>query len=452
MIDADAGTPERDGPNVSGDVKLRMALARRMVSRKAERNHAGRAPIPGGTGAPLDDGVRGRMEAQLGADLSQARVHTGSESQKASKYFGARAFTVGNDIHFGAGEFRPGTKEGDKLLVHELTHVVQGGGSVARKADDAAEAADVEVSQPGDPAEVEADSVAERVSDGLHGATERVGPRPLIGAKLGGVGRKIYRANDEKANHETPSTPNNQANVDNRTDHARTQQPTQAPQGGDTLPPTDEQIAADAGDPIVVAAITQVTPDVAAKMIENLDAGEPAFKTELGLGGCSWFVSEGDPYTSVTNDPSKNVQINAQVRVPPTAIKFDTPRLDAMFESELAALTEEAALQRYREHKKIPPEKQTNREMKKNAERWRRRYAERRMWEAVGALVRASPAKTGVVELKGSQFSKSGDGTFIVSADNGAIQVPGGQGAIDNARKNPVGGSSAGGGTDGGGT
>jgi hypothetical protein len=82
----------------------------------------------------------------------------------------------------------------------------------------------------------------------------------------------------------------------------------------------------------------------------------------------------------------------------------------------------------------------------KNAERWRRRYAERRMWEAVGAAVRASPGKTGIVELQGSQFSLSGDGTFIVSADNAAIQVPGGQGAIENARNNPVGGTTPSGG------
>jgi hypothetical protein len=128
--------------------------------------------IPQQPGASLGSDVRGKMEGQIGADLTQAKIHTSGESAKAAEGMGARAFTVGNDVHFGSGEFAPGTKEGDRLLAHELTHVAQGQKSgVQRKADaDADHAANgAEVSQPGEPAEKEADAVADHVADKLHG-------------------------------------------------------------------------------------------------------------------------------------------------------------------------------------------------------------------------------------------------------------------------------------------
>jgi hypothetical protein len=233
-------------------LKLRMALERRVVSRKAEREaqEASATKIPSGGGAALDGGLRKKMESQLGADLSGARIHTGGESAAAARSFGARAFTVGNDVHFNAGEFKPGTKEGDRLIAHELTHVVQGQNSapaVARKEGgekDAAEAESaageqkggseaLEVSQPGDAAEQEADHVADHAVENMHGDGEAKGhgaeakgegadaegkedegeskdgekagagaktakpakkqEKPKIAAKLDGVGRKIYR-------------------------------------------------------------------------------------------------------------------------------------------------------------------------------------------------------------------------------------------------------------------
>jgi hypothetical protein len=119
------------------------------------------------------------MEPHLGADLSGVRVHTGGDSAKAASAFGARAFTVGSDVHFNAGEFAPGSKEGDKLLAHELTHVVQGQKSgIQRKVDDdgaeVREEADVAqpVSDPSEPAEKEADSVAEDVAANIHDGEE----------------------------------------------------------------------------------------------------------------------------------------------------------------------------------------------------------------------------------------------------------------------------------------
>ena len=139
------------------------------VQRAAEGDPRGGAQIPKGAGSPLPEGVRAKMEPKLGADLSGVRVHTGGESAAAAKTLGARAFTVGSDVHFNSGQFAPGSKEGNRLLAHELTHVVQGQKSgVQRKADGgAAGAAGPEVSKPEDAAEKEADAVADHVGAAL---------------------------------------------------------------------------------------------------------------------------------------------------------------------------------------------------------------------------------------------------------------------------------------------
>src|SRR5262249_11031983 len=71
------------------------------------------------TGHPLPDHLRERFESSLGADLSAVRVHTGSASAEASSAVGARAYTVGRDVHFAEGQYRPDDPVGVRLLAHE---------------------------------------------------------------------------------------------------------------------------------------------------------------------------------------------------------------------------------------------------------------------------------------------------------------------------------------------
>ena len=58
-------------------------------------------------------------------DFSRVRIHTGEQAARAAAGVNARAFTVGSDIVFGASRYSPGTSAGNRLLAHELTHVVQ---------------------------------------------------------------------------------------------------------------------------------------------------------------------------------------------------------------------------------------------------------------------------------------------------------------------------------------
>lgn len=80
------------------------------------------------TGKPLDSGIRTQMESALGYDFSSVKIHTDANDAKLSHDLNARAFTVGSDIAFDTGEYRPGTLVGDALIAHELAHVVQQGG------------------------------------------------------------------------------------------------------------------------------------------------------------------------------------------------------------------------------------------------------------------------------------------------------------------------------------
>jgi hypothetical protein len=74
-----------------------------------------------GSGTPLPDGVRGKMERSLGASFADVRTHEGSEAPA----IGAAAYTQGSHISFAPGRYDPSSVSGQALLGHELTHVVQ---------------------------------------------------------------------------------------------------------------------------------------------------------------------------------------------------------------------------------------------------------------------------------------------------------------------------------------
>ncbi|CAH1388056.1 eCIS core domain-containing protein [Candidatus Nitrotoga sp. M5] len=80
------------------------------------------------SGSPLDPALQQDMGQRFGHDFSQVRVHTGLAAEQSARDVNAHAYTVGNNIVFGADRFVPGSHEGKRLLAHELTHVVQQSG------------------------------------------------------------------------------------------------------------------------------------------------------------------------------------------------------------------------------------------------------------------------------------------------------------------------------------
>ena len=118
-------------------MQARTATARKprgAASRGPPRAAATKSSAPGlprylqdkaGGGQPLPAPVRAEMEGRFGAPLADVRVHTDGAAADSAAGMGARAYTAGSDIIFGAASYAPDSAEGRGLLAHELTHVVQ---------------------------------------------------------------------------------------------------------------------------------------------------------------------------------------------------------------------------------------------------------------------------------------------------------------------------------------
>ncbi|MDP5279077.1 DUF4157 domain-containing protein [Sphingomonas sp. DG1-23] len=128
-------------------------------------------------GRPLDPAARTFMEARLRHDFSSVRVHAGTQAAYAARAVDARAYTLGQNIVFGQGEYTPGTTEGTRLLAHELTHVVQQRQGISLKGG---------IGQIGDAYERHADAVADAVVADRPAAT-LLANRPRGGSGAGGA-------------------------------------------------------------------------------------------------------------------------------------------------------------------------------------------------------------------------------------------------------------------------
>ena len=86
-----------------------------------------------GGGTTLPQSTRGFMENAFSTDFTNVRIHNDSQANQMSQSINAKAFTHGNDIYFGAGQYAPNTYSGKSLLAHELTHTMQQGMTIERK-------------------------------------------------------------------------------------------------------------------------------------------------------------------------------------------------------------------------------------------------------------------------------------------------------------------------------
>lgn len=156
------------------------SCARKRLQRKAI-GHDGDFEAPpivqavlSGAGRPLDTQARAALEPRFGRDFSTVRVHTDARAAESARAVGALAYTVGRQIVFGAGQYNPGSRVGQRLLAHELTHTVQ------QDAFGAAVSSKLAVGASHDPAEAEADRVADLVTAGLAAPSVRAAPQALL--------------------------------------------------------------------------------------------------------------------------------------------------------------------------------------------------------------------------------------------------------------------------------
>ncbi len=108
------------GPNAAAGFEVSKGLEQRLTASK-------------GGGSPLPAEVCGFMEPRFGADFSGVRVHTDSAAAEMSQQIQAKAFTLGQDIYMGAGQYAPESDAGKRLLAHELTHTIQQAGNTIQR-------------------------------------------------------------------------------------------------------------------------------------------------------------------------------------------------------------------------------------------------------------------------------------------------------------------------------
>ena len=116
------------GGECIGCQKKRMPLQRR----SANQGEPSEVPpivheVLRSSGHPLDPDTCAFMEPRFGHDFSRVRVHTDAKAAESARAVNSLAYTVGQDVVFGTGQYAPRTVKGQGLLAHELTHTIQQG-------------------------------------------------------------------------------------------------------------------------------------------------------------------------------------------------------------------------------------------------------------------------------------------------------------------------------------
>jgi hypothetical protein len=137
---------------------------------RLSRQHAGAEPVSevpaivretlAAPGQPLHPMTRAELEPRFGHDFSHVRVHADGRAAESARAVSALAYTVAPHIVFGAGQYRPGTAQGQRLLAHELAHVVQ------QRPGPPSEPGHLEVDAPDSTGEREAQRAASAVTSG----------------------------------------------------------------------------------------------------------------------------------------------------------------------------------------------------------------------------------------------------------------------------------------------
>ena len=160
---------ESSAAETSGLVRLQQKIGNRAVQRLLTQRSgdeafdlddetAARINRERGGGQSLDSTVQGKMGAAMDSDFSGVRVHTSAESDDLTRRLGAKAFTTGKDVYFREGAYAPHSANGQELIAHELTHVVQ------QSSGEPATGGEMTVNAPDDVYEQEANAVAKEVA------------------------------------------------------------------------------------------------------------------------------------------------------------------------------------------------------------------------------------------------------------------------------------------------
>lgn len=111
---------------VGGMLGLQRTVGNSAVGALVEEDQSPvRDVVNSGGGSPLPADTRSDMESRFGQDFGDVRVHTDGVAHESAKSVNAQAYTVGSNIVFQRDKYDPSSAEGQHMLAHELTHVVQ---------------------------------------------------------------------------------------------------------------------------------------------------------------------------------------------------------------------------------------------------------------------------------------------------------------------------------------
>ena len=150
--------------------------------------------VNSGAGQPLDPGVRADMEARLGHDFGDVRVHHDARAEESASAVNAHAYTVGSNIVFQRDRYDPSSDAGRVTLAHELTHVIQ---QRSGPVDGTAAPGGIRLSNPSDRFEREAAANAERVMN-----TPAPAPAAALGPEAPGIATAVQRQEEEQEEEE----------------------------------------------------------------------------------------------------------------------------------------------------------------------------------------------------------------------------------------------------------
>jgi len=171
------------------------------------------------SGQPLDPPTRAFFEPRFGHDFSRVRVHADAEAAKSASAVDALAYTVGEHIVFKAGRYDPLSMEGRRLLAHELTHVLQQGevrhrAVVGRPVDSAINEGSgalaqprLEIGEPDDQFEREADHIADRIMNCATASVAVPSAEGPVAAPKGITQAPVVRPRLQRQGGQPPPTP-----------------------------------------------------------------------------------------------------------------------------------------------------------------------------------------------------------------------------------------------------
>lgn len=163
-----------------------------------------RSPVHGvinsGGGSPMAPDIRAEMEARLGHDFSDVRVHTDAAAHESAASVNAHAYTVGSNVVFQRDRYDPGSTQGKTMLAHELTHVTQ---QRAGEVDGTPTAGGISISDPSDRFERAAVANADRVMSNPLPATQTSAvQRDDVRGPEGGLAQVVPVQRDEAPEEE----------------------------------------------------------------------------------------------------------------------------------------------------------------------------------------------------------------------------------------------------------